>query len=137
MVMVHCAPRLRLLWNETSSVVDDRQTNSVLFHLSVWPSNGVPHRAVDSVRVVDRQTIFCSFSLICLAVAGRQTANHIEPVDSRRVDDGQTNFVLFHLSVWPSNVDIEPADMDGGPTGSTLRCAIQRGYRQSRAYILQ
>ena len=30
--------------------------------------------------------------------------HNIEQADSGRVDDGQTNSVLFHLSVWPSNV---------------------------------
>ena len=31
-------------------------------------------------------------------------AARVQPADSGRVDDGQTKFVLFHLSVWPSSV---------------------------------
>jgi hypothetical protein len=48
---------------------------------------------------------FCSFSLICLAVGCR-----FEPADSGRVDDGQTNSILFDLSVWPSTAVPNPAD---------------------------
>jgi hypothetical protein len=44
---------------------------------------------------------FCSFSLICLAVERSS-----ELVDSGRVDDGETNSVLFHLSVWPSSASL-------------------------------
>ena len=36
--------------------------------------------------------------LFCLAVERRS-----DTADSRLVDDGQTNSVLFHLSVWPSS----------------------------------
>jgi hypothetical protein len=35
-------------------------------------------------------------------MAGR-SGRGSEPADSGRVDNGQTNYVLFHLSVWPSS----------------------------------
>ena len=45
----------------------------------------------------DRRILFF-FLFICLAVERRS-----DTADSRLVDDGQTNSVLFHLSVWPSS----------------------------------
>jgi hypothetical protein len=58
---------------------------------------------------------FCSFSLISLAVEHRS-----EPADSVRVDDGQTNSVLFHLSVWPSSTGPSQRTADGLTTDSRI-----------------
>ncbi len=68
--------------------------------ISVWPLSAVPsQRTADGWRW--RADEFCSFSLICLAVEHRSCQR--PTADCGRVDDRQTNSVLFHLSVWPSS----------------------------------
>ncbi len=69
---------------------DDGQTNSVLFHLSVWPSTAILSQRTADVTTDRRILFFFTY----LSVERRS-----EPAESGRVDDEQTNSVLFHLSV--------------------------------------
>ena len=48
-----------------------------------------------------------------------------EPVDNGRVDDGQTHFVLFHLSVWPSNANLIRSAASSATAAHAARGGIQ------------
>jgi hypothetical protein len=77
-------------------MIDDRQTNSVLFDLSVWPSSADPRQRILSGRVDDGQTNSVSFDLSVWpssATPSQRTADGL--TTDRRI----LNSVLFDLSV--------------------------------------
>jgi hypothetical protein len=86
--------RLLLFWREANLSVnhshvpgaEDRQTNRINFIPFVCPSY-----LVCLSQKTDRRILFFFTYL-----SGRR--RHFEPEASGRVDDGHTNFVLFHLS---------------------------------------
>jgi hypothetical protein len=61
-------------------------------------------RAITSHRTVDGLTKDRRILFFLTYLSGRQTWYQNEPADSGWVDEGQTNSVLFDLSVWPSIV---------------------------------
>ena len=102
-----------------SGRVDDGQTNSVLFDLLICLA--VERRSEPATA--DGLTTYRRILFFLTYLSGRRAPFRAR--DCGWVDDGQTNSVLFYLSVWPSSavpsfVTADSGRVDDGQTNSVL-----------------